>query len=452
MGIDDDRSGDRRPQHWGCAPAAPAALRPLSGNVGNVDGAPEPDVVVIVLRYNGDPAQLGRCVESVVSDASDSDLHVNILLVDNASTVVPHAVQECAALHANTVSTLILARNHGFAGGVNQGIAHSRGEFVFLLNDDATVEPGTLRSSVDTLRGAPSDVVAVATKMLLASDPFILDGVGIAVNGRGEAFNRGLGQPDIGQYDQSEECLGPCFGAALVRRTAFAPDMVGPLDESYFLYYEDVEWSWRATVMGWRTITAPQAVVRHDMSSSSRADSYAFKHRFIERNLLASVARCFEFRRAVAIWARRWPALVKGRITGEFPKASGGAAFDAVRRLPSTLIARRRIQRRRRRSDDHVIAFSLDEHTFFDPVRYLPQRSMKALAVAAQRHADKRTDESVDDRQRWRALAIAARGAHSADAQRVVRELAVSLDERLGPYVDAAVGTGLNRGTTNRTG
>ena len=442
MGIGDDRSGDRLRLAFG---------PPLSGNVASVDGAREPDVVVIVLRYNGDPAPLAKCVESVVTDASDSDLHVDILLVDNGSTSVPNAVRECAALHDNTVSTLMLEHNHGFAGGVNRGIAHSGGEFVFLLNDDATLDPGALRSSVDTLRSAPSDVVAVATKMVLASDPFILDGVGIAVNGRGEAFNRGLGQPDIGQYDQSEECLGPCFGAALVRRTAFATDMVGLLDESYFLYYEDVEWSWRATLMGWRTITAPQAVVRHHMSSSSRADSYAFKHRFIERNLLASVARCFGFRRAVVIWARRWPALVKGRITGEFPKASGGAAFDAARRLPFTLMARRRIQRRRRTSDDHIIAFSLGERTFFDPVSYLPQRSMTALAVAAQRRVDKRTDDSTDDSQRWRALAIAAAGVHTADAQRAVRELAVSSDKRLGPYVDAAVGTELNRGTTSRT-
>ena len=420
-----------------------------------MDGAPEPDVAVIVLRYNGDPAQLTRCVESVTSDARDSDLYVTILLVDNASTVAPNAVQECSDLHASNVSTLILEQNHGFAGGVNRGIAHSHGEFVFLLNDDATMEPGTLRYAVEALRAAPSDVVAVATKMVLASDPFILDGVGIAVNGRGEAFNRGLGQPDIGQYDQSEECLGPCFGAALVRRAAFAPDMVGPLDESYFLYYEDVEWSWRATVMGWRTITAPLAVVRHAMSSSSRADSYAFKHRFIERNLLASVARCFEFRRAVAIWARRWPALAKGRLTGEFPRASGGAAFDAARRLPSTLRARRRLQRRRQRCDEHVIAFSLGEHTFFDPVRYLPRRSMGALAVAAQRRVDKRTDDSFDDRRRWQELASAAtavEGVHTPDAHDSVRELAVSLDVRLGPYVDVAVGYGLNRGTTNRTG
>lgn len=413
---------------------------------------PEPDVVVIVLRFNGDPTQLNACVQSVVSDSKSSGLRVHILLVDNASTVTPDAVPQCAAQHGDAVSTLILERNHGFAGGVNRGIAHTRSEFVMLLNDDATLQPGALRSAVDTLTSAPPDVVAVAPKMLLASDPFILDGVGIAVNGRGEAFNRGLGQPDLGQYDQSEECLGPCFGAALVRRSAFAPDMVGLLDESYFLYYEDVEWSWRATVMGWRTVTAPNAVVRHNMSSSSRADSYAFKHRFIERNLLASVARCFEFRRAVAIWARRWPALAKGRITGEFPRASGGAAFDAARRLPATLIARRRIQRRRQCNDDHVIAFSLGEHTFFDPVRYLPQRSMEALATAAQRRVDRHTDDGIADRQRWQALANAARRPPSMESRQALRQLALTLDTQLGPYLDGAFNSETNRGTTNRTG
>ena len=411
------------------------------------------DVSVIVLRYNGDPSHLDACVASVLSDAGAGPYRVEVLLVDNASTISPDAVEQCARRHGEPVRAMVLDRNHGFAGGVNRGIARTAGRLVLLLNDDAVLEPGAIAAAVEVLDFAGPDVVAVACKMLLASDPFLLDGVGIAVNGRGEAFNRGLGQPDLGQFDLTEDCLGPCFGAALVRRSAFGDDAVGPLEESYFLYYEDVEWSWRATVMGFRTITAPRSVVRHDMSASSRTGDYGFKHRFIEANLLASVARCFGTRRAVGIWARRWPALVKARVTGEFPRATGGAALDAARRLPATLRARRRIQARRRRDDRAVIAFADGERTFFDPVRYLPERSFDALATAAERRVG-RGGDSAEVKLRWAEIARAARQAQRGEPPSGLRAAAVALDDRLGAYVDAASdgATGSTTATTHRRG
>lgn len=426
-------------------------VRAIPGAFGSV-GAMPPDVSVIVLRYNGGVERLRACVGSVVTEAqrlAGSDVRVEVLVVDNASVEDPQAADRVAAEHAPLVRSVRMDRNHGFAGGVNRGVALTAGSMVLLLNDDAVLMPGALGEAVRVLRAAPDDVVAVALKMLLASDPFVLDGVGIAVNERGEAFNRGLGQPDVGQYDASEDCLGPCFGAALIRRSAFGPDVVGPLNESFFLYYEDVEWSWRASLAGWRTVTAPLAVVRHDMSASARetgaaaaperTDGYAFKHRFIERNLLASVAHCFEGRRALAIWARRWPALAKGRITGEFPKASGGAAWDAALRLPRTLRRRRAVQSRRRRPDAEVIAFSVGERTFFDPVRYRPVHRWEALATAARRRARVRPDDGA---LRWTRLAelcedAAGAGGHESTE---LRALAASLHPGLAAYVAAAAG------------
>ena len=116
---------------------------------------------------------------------------------------------------------LAFERNHGFAGGINRGIAacDPAYEFVFLLNPDAVVEPDALARLGNALMNADAHCVAVAPKMLLASDPTVIDAIGNAINEKGEAFNIGLGQPDLGQYDTPASCFGPCFGAALFRRS-----------------------------------------------------------------------------------------------------------------------------------------------------------------------------------------------------------------------------------------
>ena len=337
-------------------------------------------VSVVILNYGATIDELRTCVASVTG--AEGGVVSQIVLVDNGSPVNSTAADDVAAeLSIVTCPVRVVRhdRNLGFAGGVNSALPSCHTELVFLLNNDATVEPKAIGEAVRVLDASHDPaVLGVACKMLITdavdSAERVIDSVGMAVNPAAEAFNIGLGQPDLGQYDaDGAPSFGPCFGAGLFRRRAFEPNAVGLLHDHYFLYYEDVEWNWRANLLGFSFVAAPRAVVHHRMSSSTRHLGYDFKFRLIERNLLLTAAELCTPRRALSIWARRGLGLARGAVTGRhYPVASLRALSGAFFHLPRTLRRRRSLQARRVRSDEQLFAFSAGERTFYDGVAYAP--------------------------------------------------------------------------------
>jgi len=68
-------------------------------------------------------------------------------------------------------------------------------------------------------------------------------------------------EEDHGQYDRVEEVFAACGAGALFRRKMI--EDVGPLDEYFFMYYEDTDLAWRARLKGWKVMYTPHAVMRH---------------------------------------------------------------------------------------------------------------------------------------------------------------------------------------------
>lgn len=337
-----------------------------------------PRIGVVVLSYKAEPAMLTATIAALEASSAVTAGLAEVLLVENG----PEA-PEIDHHHPSTTITA-LGANHGFAGGINRGVSllSAECEFVFLCNPDAIVAPDVLTLCAQTLMEAPAGVVCVAPKMLLAGHEAVIDAVGNCVNERGEAANNGLGQPDIGQFNERAHIFGPCFGAGMFLRSAFAPDAVGPLDERLFLYYEDVDWNWRAQLLGFDCITEPNAVVMHQMSSSTRHLAYDFKFHLTERNLMLCALKNSSGPRALHIWVTRSAGLLLGAIKGHYPVAGMKAVFGTVRLLPSTLYHRRRIQKRRVRSDAQITQFAVGNKTFFDAVTYEPIDRDAATAFA----------------------------------------------------------------------
>jgi len=164
-------------------------------------------------------------------------------------------------------------RNLGFSGGNNRGLRAATGEIIILLNDDTEVHPGFLSA----VSGAFQDpAVGAAGCKLLYPDGTIQHAGGYLYGPRGESEHLGRGMPDGGRFDEEFE---PEFvtGAALgIRRTCLA--QVGPLDEGFTpIYYEDVDWCYRARAAGWRILYVPQAVVTHHESVTADRTNYAHK-------------------------------------------------------------------------------------------------------------------------------------------------------------------------------
>lgn len=233
------------------------------------------DATVVVVTWNG-AHLLTACLDSVLPEGAE------ILVVDNASTD-----GTIDLLNARYPGLRIVrsAKNTGFAGGVAQALERVDTPVTVLLNNDAEVRPGWLAA---LLRALDDPEVAAASSKLLLPDG-TLNSAGGYVTTSGYGHDRGFGEPDDGRYDEPTEVMYGC-GAALALRTS-AVHEVGGVDPKFFLYYEDVDLSWRLRLAGYQVRYVPDSVVVHQHSASTGAGSLLHTF-YTERNRLATLTTC----------------------------------------------------------------------------------------------------------------------------------------------------------------
>jgi hypothetical protein len=182
--------------------------------------------------------------------------------------------------------------NFGFAEGYDIAIEKIEADYVVLLNSDtAVVNPNWIRHLLDATT-KDTKIVAVTCKMVSMSDHSILDSVG----GMGIPFWRGFvdigrEEHDDGQYgSEGFEPFSFCGGAALIRRDVFLE--TGGFDRKFFMYFEDVDLSWRLRLLGYRIAFAPKATVAHySLGSAGTKTVNARRLYFCQRNLLRAILK-----------------------------------------------------------------------------------------------------------------------------------------------------------------
>src|SRR5579884_1384470 len=360
--------------------AEAAATRPRSRPAGTrppQEGIP-PLVSVVVLTYEPEPEHLAACLDSIRS--SDYP-RVELLVLDNGSS---NGVAERLVAERSGIRFIQIGYNSGFSAGINRGVREATGDFVFLLNPDARVEPRTIGLLVDAARRHPT-AIGFAPKMVFAHDPELIDAIGTAIDPLGAAFNRGIGQVDVGQYDLEEPVMGCCFGAAFLRREAFDPSRVGPLDEAYFMYYEDVDWCLRATLQGEDFWSVPRARVHHVHSATTRSQAYGFKYRLIQRNLFHTVFKNFEKRRTIKVFALRSRWHLVNVLRGPYRRESLRVLWEGWTGVVRYWGTRTLQQKRRTRADIDAFKLGYGELSFFDPVAYRPTYTWDTLTAMLKR-------------------------------------------------------------------
>jgi GT2 family glycosyltransferase len=215
-------------------------------------------VVCVVVNWNGWRDTL-PCLESLARQDYPA-LHV--IVVDNAST--DDSVERIRA-DCPWVELLESGANRGFAAGCNIGIvvARNRGaEFIWLLNNDTVAPPNTLSQLVASAAAPRTGMVGTVLRYLHRPEQIQAWGGGIV--------RRWLGYT---QHFYAPSPLGQesflTLASALIRREVF--DSVGLLDEGYFMYFEDVDFSLRARAAGWQLTVAPGTAVLHKEGGSAGA-------------------------------------------------------------------------------------------------------------------------------------------------------------------------------------
>jgi GT2 family glycosyltransferase len=218
-------------------------------------------------------AALERVIENT------SGLSTRVLVHDNASD---DGTADAIKARVPSVEVVAGERNIGFAAGVNRLIARSTAPWFLALNSDAWPEPGALEALLATADRHPS-AAAVAPRILrpdgsLEHSTFPFPSLGVAaitaVGGYRRLWpgrSRRLALVGAWDHDEPREVDWAVGAALLIRRSAL--DAVGGLDESFFMYVEDLEWCWRARSRGWTIRFEPKAVVRH-VGNASGVQNY----------------------------------------------------------------------------------------------------------------------------------------------------------------------------------
>jgi GT2 family glycosyltransferase len=300
-------------------------------------------LTVAVLSYDG-----RHLLEVILpSLAGQRFRDFRVVVVDNGSS---DGTAAWLAEHWPLVTVVALPENVGVTPALNVCVRAAQTEFVGLFNNDLELHPDALGELVGALREHPQAGSAGA-KLIDYHDRTVLDGAGDTFAWAGTGDRRGHGERDRGQYDEPGEFFGACGGAAVYRRAAL--DVVGPFDEQFFAFFEDVDWSFRAQLAGFGCRYVPSAIVYHMGSATVGKGMSDFTQYHLWRNAIWLVAKNYP----AAALLRHLPQIAYVQAA-----QLAGAAFerrlrlwaramrDALRGLPEALRRRSAVQSTRRRS------------------------------------------------------------------------------------------------------
>lgn len=232
-----------------------------------------PNVEIIVLNWNGKEDTLG-CLKALQKVRYDN---ISVTVVDNAST---DDSTEMIAAEFPSVKLIKNTANLRYAGGNNVAIKEAlegEAEYILILNNDTIPHEDFLTSLVETI-SSEVEIGIVAPKINYFTDRKLIWYAGGFVNFfTGNIYHRGLRKRDDGKYDLSNEvdyATGCCM---LIKRELF--DEIGLLDEKYYIYTEDVDFSFRARAAGYKVIFEPRSLIWHKISASTGGAFSFFKIR-----------------------------------------------------------------------------------------------------------------------------------------------------------------------------
>lgn len=284
------------------------------------EGVSACEVSVIIPNLNG-CALLPGCIASLEKQTL---VNFEIILVDNGST--DDSVRYIKSNYPR-VRLIELQSNVGFAAACNLGMRAAKGEHIAVLNNDTEVSPQWLESLLNAA-AENEEIGMVASKIFLDLETRTLDSAGMLFYPDGIGRQRGRGETDEGQFDQSD-ILFPSACAALYSRKML--NDVGMFDEDFFAYCEDTDLGLRARLAGWKAVFAPQALVLHKYSSTGGKYSL-FKALHVERNRIWVALKILPFSLLLRVpfySLRRYSVQLYGIFIGQGSSARFKESYSA---------------------------------------------------------------------------------------------------------------------------
>lgn len=242
------------------------------------------DISIIIVNYNVKHF-LKQCLQSVY--AAQQDLSIDVWVVDNNS--VDGSLQMIEELFPET-KIISNKENVGFSRANNQAMEKARGKYQLILNPDTIIEHDTLLKCFSFME-SNKKAGALGVKMIDGEGKFLPES------------KRGLPTPKValykmtmlnkvlpksktfGQYhlgylpdDETNE-VDVLSGAFMFIRTSVL-NQIGYFDETYFMYGEDIDLSYRITKAGYKNFYFPESTIIHYKGESTKKKTFNYVKTF----------------------------------------------------------------------------------------------------------------------------------------------------------------------------
>ncbi len=278
---------------------------------------PTVDVSIIIVSYNTKELLLA-CLTALEKTKTKED-RWEIIVVDNASMDGSVEGIKNYDLRIKNLKIIQNTENLGFAAGNNIGIKAARGKYILLLNSDTEVHEGAVSKIREFLDAHPQ--AGVATGKLILPDGSMDPACHRGFPTPWAAFTYMIGLERLfphsslfARYHQgykdlatAHEIDSPSGAFFMVRREVI--ERIGMLDEDYFMYGEDLDWSYRIKQAGWQIWFVPDTTVLHRKKRSGRANVDPMVRKQTERYFYDTMRLFYKKH-----YARRYGLLVTGSV------------------------------------------------------------------------------------------------------------------------------------------
>lgn len=277
------------------------------------------NVSIVIVNWNGKSDTIA-CLASI-QKMKKMNVLLDTVVVDNGST--NDSVYAIQTAHP-WVRVISLPSNVGFTGGNNVGISDAlehNADYVWLLNNDTIVDENAL-----SLLGAFKDgSVGIAGSKIYFQKGHEYHKKRYITKELGKVFwyaggvidwanmyasHKGVDEVDIGQYDREIDTEFVTGCSCMISRKVLLA--VGQLDEKYYLYFEDLDYSLRTLQARFRVVYYPSSIIWHVNAGSSGGAGNVLHEYYMTRNRLLIGMRYAPIRTKVALLREGWGFLSRG--------------------------------------------------------------------------------------------------------------------------------------------
>ncbi len=236
---------------------------------------PKPLLSVVIVTFESEK-HIGECIRSLRWATERTSISTETIVVDNASSdSTLDVIQHVEA----TARVIPLAQNAGFAAACNTGFFETRGDYILYLNPDTRYFSGDLEKAIGLLRERPQ-IGLLGCRLLKPNGeldhacrrnfPSVTDAL-VYFTRLGRLFPdaKRLNRYTAGHLPDDEPANVDAINGAFMLTRRDAVEHVGPMDESYWMYGEDLDWCYRFKEQNYEVVYYPKLTFTHVKGASS---------------------------------------------------------------------------------------------------------------------------------------------------------------------------------------